>query len=164
MRQSPREFVSGESHYFFGSRYILEVVESDMPGVSLKGKSKILLSAPAGWGKERREALITEWYRRKLKTIVPDVISKWEERMGVKSSDWRVKKMKTKWGTCNIRDKRVWLNLELAKKPMHAIEYVVVHELAHLLERKHNDRFVAIMDEHFPTWRTVKAELNDMVS
>jgi predicted metal-dependent hydrolase len=106
---------------------------------------------------------MNEWYRSQLKTIIPELIAKWEEKIGVRSNDWRVKSMTTRWGSCSILAKRIWLNLELAKKPRHAIEYVIAHELTHLIEKHHNERFMGLMDEHFPTWRSVKAELNEVV-
>jgi hypothetical protein len=100
------------------------------------------------------------WYRQQLKQDIPQLIAKWEPIMNVQVEDWGIKQMKTKWGTCNIRAKRIWLNLELAKKAKHCLEYVVVHEMAHLLERSHGDRFVALMNKFMPNWRFCKDELN----
>lgn len=163
-RQSPREYITGESHYFLWQRYLLEVQESNMKtGASLKWKSKIILQCTPGATKETKESLMNEWYRSELKNIVPELIAKWEERIGVKSNDWRIKNMTTRWGSCNIVAKRIWLNLELTKKPLHAIEYVIAHELTHLLEKHHNERFMSLMDGYFPTWRSVKEELNKLV-
>jgi len=109
---------------------------------------------------EQRERLMTEWYRRQLKAIIPDLIDKWQQVVGVQINDWGVKKMKTKWGTCNREAKRIWLNLDLAKKSIHCLEYIIVHELVHLLERRHNDIFINYMDQFMPTWRRYKDELN----
>ncbi len=103
---------------------------------------------------------MTEWYRAELKRVLLDMIAQWEARIGVQVAEWGVKRMKTRWGTCNIGAKRIWLNLELAKKPPHCLEYVVVHELVHLLERRHNDRFKAFMDQFMPQWRHHRDELN----
>ena len=111
-------------------------------------------------GTEKRERVLLEWYRQQLKEAIPPLIAKWEAIIGVEISDWRVKKMKTKWGTCNIEQRRIWLNLELAKKPFRCLEYIIVHEMVHLLERLHNDRFVSYMDEFMPQWRRCQDELN----
>lgn len=163
-RQSPREYITGESHYFLWHRYLLEVDESTVTqGVALKWKTKIKLSCAHGTTKEKRESLMNEWYRSQLKEIIPELITKWEEKIWVKSNDWRVKSMTTRWWSCSILAKRIWLNLELVKKPRHAIEYVIAHELTHLLEKHHNERFMGLMDEYFPTWRSVKLELNEVV-
>ena len=104
-----------------------------------------------------------EWYRRELKALIPPLIKKWEPQIGVKVKSWGVKLMKTKWGSCNIAAKRIWLNLELAKKNPTCPEYIVVHEMVHLLERLHNEKFVAYMDKFLPNWRSTKAELNGLV-
>jgi hypothetical protein len=103
-----------------------------------------------------------EWYRQELKELAPPIIEKWEKLMNVSMNELAIKKMKTKWGTCNREAKRIWLNLELAKKPLHCIEYIIVHELAHLLERSHNDKFVAIMNNFLPEWKHLKNELNQL--
>jgi predicted metal-dependent hydrolase len=162
-RETPRQFVSGESHYFQGKRYLLEVIESEgKQFVILKGTKKIEIHCKPEASKAKRAELLKEWYRDQLKKITPKLLSKWEKKIGVKSDDWRVKQMKTKWGACNIEAKRIWLNLELAKKPKICLEYIIVHELVHLLERKHNDRFVAFMDEFMPKWRSYREELNSL--
>ena len=101
-----------------------------------------------------------EWCRKELKAIVPALLEKWEQTIGVKADDWGVKQMRTKWGACNIEEKRIWLNLELAKKPKSCLEYIIVHELVHLLERNHNDRFVGYMNQFLPNWRQHRDELN----
>jgi len=103
---------------------------------------------------------MNEWYRSELKNITPDIVHKWESKVGVKVNDWRIKLMKTKWGSCTIEKNRIWLNLELAKKPVHCIEYIIVHEMVHLLERHHNDVFKRFMDQYLPNWRFLKDELN----
>jgi predicted metal-dependent hydrolase len=111
---------------------------------------------------EKRHELMTEWYRGELKKQIPSIIDKWEKILNVKVEDWQVKKMKTKWGSCNIEKKRIWVNLELAKKPEHCLEYIIVHEMVHLLERHHNERFQYYMDTYLPNWRKLKTELNKL--
>ncbi len=160
-RQSSREMVSGESHYFLGRRYRLRIQSGStrVGGVVLK-KSAIELHVPAGTGVQQRERLLHRWYRQQLKAMIPPVVERWQARLGVQLAEWGVKKMKTRWGTCNAEARRIWLNLELVKKPVHCLEYLIVHELIHLLERRHNDRFVALMDLHLPGWRQYRQELN----
>jgi predicted metal-dependent hydrolase len=109
---------------------------------------------------EQRERVLHRWYRQQLKELIPPFLEKWQLALGVQVADWRIKKMKTKWGTCSVEARRIWLNLELAKKPVQCIEYIVVHELVHLIERHHNDRFVSIMDKHLPQWRLHRQKLN----
>jgi predicted metal-dependent hydrolase len=111
---------------------------------------------------EARGNVLKEWYRKELKMQLPELIDKWEKVVGVKCNSWGVKQMRTKWGACNIADKRIWLNLELAKKPQRCLEYIIVHELVHLLERNHNDRFVALMTKFMPKWRLYRDELNSL--
>lgn len=160
-RQSEREMVSGESHYFQGRRYRLRVVEADAPPrVKLNGNSTLELHIRPGTKTEKREEILNQWYRHELKVQLPELIAQWEPVIGVNVADWGVKKMKTKWGTCNIEARRIWLNLELAKKPPQCMEYILVHELVHLLERHHNDRFRELMDRFMPPWRLYRDELN----
>ena len=103
---------------------------------------------------------MNDWYRLQMKSVVPSLVEKWERRIGVKVNECNVKIMKTKWGTCNISDKRIWLNLELAKRHLHCLEFIIVHELIHLIERYHNKRFYSLMDKHMPLWKQYKADLN----
>lgn len=160
-RQLPREYKNRESHYFQGTRYLLNVIEKDAPPkVTLRSKTYIDLTIRPNTPVEKRHEIMTEWYRTELKKEIPALIEKWEKVIGVKANDWQVKQMKTKWGTCNITRKRIWLNLELAKKPLQCLEYVIVHELVHLLERHHNNRFKEFMDVFMPHWRAHKEELN----
>ena len=161
VRQSEREMVTGESHYFMGKRYLLEVIErSGRHQVELKGNRKLLLYVKPNTSLENRQLVLNEWYREQLKKRIPDLLSRWQEKIGVSSQDWGIKKMKTKWGSCNISVKRIWLNLELAKKPPECLEYIIVHELVHLLERHHNDRFKGHMDQFMPNWRIYRDMLN----
>jgi len=155
--------VSGESHYLLGRRYRLRVLEQDGPNrIELKGNSELAIRDRPGTGRDKREQVLNEWYRRHLKSLVPGLIARWQPVIGVRVADWGVKKMKTRWGSCNVRDQRVWLNLELAKKPPHCLEYVLVHEMVHLLERHHNKRFKALMDQFMPQWRLYRDELNQV--
>jgi len=160
-RQSAREMVSGESHYFLGRRYRLRVESGQTSAacVALK-KSVIELRVPAGTGVQRRERLLNRWYRQQLKAMMPPLVEKWQARLGVRLADWGIKKMKTRWGTCNAEARRIWLNLELAKKPTQCLEYIVAHEMVHLIERNHSDRFVGILGKHLPQWRQHRQQLN----
>ena len=160
-RQSERKFISGESHYFKGQRYILNVVyHTGYPKVRIRNKKYIDLQVKYGYTAMQRENVMTNWYRKSLKEQIPALIEKWRKVVGVDDVQWEVKKMKTKWGTCNREAKRIWLNLELAKKPERCLEYIIVHEIVHILERNHTERFVAIMDKTMPQWREYKKELN----
>ncbi|RMD66223.1 M48 family peptidase [Candidatus Parcubacteria bacterium] len=159
-RQSRREMVSGESHYFQGRRYLLEVIEADAPPVVQVNHRKLVLRVRPGTDRDKREAILYRWYRRQLKAQIPPLIAKWEPVIGVQVAEWGVKRMKTRWGTCNIEARRIWLNLELVKKPPRCLEYVLVHEMVHLLERHHNERFRALMSRFLPQWRFYRDELN----
>ena len=160
-RQSQREMVRGESHYFLGKRYRLRIVESSGPPyVSLRNKASLDLHVTPGSTPEQRELLLQRWYRSQLKTLIPPLIEKWEPVLKVRVGDWGVKKMKTKWGSCNSQAGRIWFNLELAKKPPECLEYIAVHEMVHLIERHHNERFIALMDKFLPQWRLFRADLN----
>ena len=160
-RQSVREMVSGETHYLFGQRYRLRVIPHEGAAqIGTVNKSVIELHIRPESSQEYRQTALNEWYRMQLKALVPALLEKWEKRLGVKVNEWGIRRMRTKWGTCNEEAKRIWLNLELAKKHEHCLEYVLVHELVHLIERKHNDRFIAILDKSLPQWRSLKQELN----
>lgn len=159
-RESQRDFVSRESHYFFGKRYLLKVIEHNVsPIVDLKHETMELYIRP-NTGVDKRREILDGWYRQRLKEYVPRIIDKYEKLIGVKVNELGIKKMRTKWGTCSRHAKRIWLNLELAKKPKYCTEYIVVHEMVHLLERKHNGRFTTYMDKFMPNWRLYKEELN----
>ena len=160
-RQSAREYVSGESHYYQGNRYLLNVVYHDAPPkVVRRNKTTLDLLVRTRSDTAQRERVLLAWYRKQLKEMVPPLIAKWKAIIGVEVADWGVKQMKTKWGSCTIEAWRIWLNLELIKKPAHCLEYIVVHEMVHLLERHHNDRFIAYMDQFMPQWRFLRDELN----
>jgi predicted metal-dependent hydrolase len=160
-RQSAREVVSGESHYFQGRRYLLNVVYRDgVPAVAVRNNTTLDLFVRPGSDTAQRGRVLLTWYRRQLQQLIPPLVAKWEAIIGVQVAEWRVKQMKTRWGTCNPDARRIWLNLELIKKPASCLEYIVVHEMVHLLERRHNDRFVALMDRFMPQWRLLRDELN----
>ena len=160
-RLSPREYKNRESHYFQGKRYLLNVIEVDEPPkIVLRSKTYIDLYSRLETTIAKRHEIMNEWYRVQLKRQIPELIEKWGKKLNVKVVEWQVKLMKTKWGSCTIEKKRIWVNLELAKKPIHCLEYIIVHEMIHLLERHHNERFIAFMDNYLPTWRSCKAELN----
>lgn len=164
VRISAREYVAGESHYFLGERYLLQITETTgKQHVELVGKRNMVFHARKNSSPEQRERVMVEWYRKELRKIIPELIKKWEPKMNVHVADWQIRKMKTKWGSCNIEKQLITINLELAKKYLHCIEYIVVHEMVHLLERNHNDRFISYMDQFLPNWRTTKLELNERV-
>ena len=159
-RQSQREMVNGESHYFLGQRYRLRVHEQDAPArVAIRGVASLDLFVRPGTSAEQREAILLRWHREQLKALIPPLLEKWQPILGVQVADWGVKKMKTKWGSCNPASRRLWFNLELAKKPMLCLEYIVVHELVHLLERHHNERFAGLIEAHVPQWRQYREML-----
>lgn len=163
-RLSAREFVSGESHYFFGDRYLLNVMKTTgKQHVEVVGKKTMNLYVRDASTALQMERVMNEWYRDELKKVIPHYIEKWEKEMAVHVKDWGIKRMKTKWGSCNIDAQRIWVNLELAKKPPHCLEYVIIHEMVHLLERHHNKRFRAYMDRFLPNWRAIRSELNEKV-
>jgi predicted metal-dependent hydrolase len=162
-RQSERTFQQRETHYFLGKKYMLRIVESDKPfQIRLRNKTFLDLRVGTGTSLKSKQTYLTEWYRKELKELIAELLPKWEKKIGVSTEDWGVRKMKTKWGTCNIPKKRIWFNLELATKPIRCIEYIVVHELVHLLERLHNEQFQAYMDQFLPQWRRYREELNNL--
>lgn len=160
-RQSEREMVSGESHYFEGRRYRLRVEELAAPPQVVTSSGGILvLRVRPGSDREKREAVLYEWYRSELKERIPGLLAEWEPRLGVQASEVRTRRMRTRWGSCSIEKQRIWLNVELMKKPSSCLEYVLVHELLHLLERNHTAKFSALMGLHLPDWRARRDELN----
>ena len=159
-REAPREYLTKESHYFQGKRYLLKVIEHNSPPKIHLKHSTIELFVRPNTSIEKRKEILDEWYRAELKSIVPKLLEKWEKKIGVKSNEFGIKKMRTKWGTCNTEAKRIWLNLELAKKPIDCVEFIIVHELVHLLERTHNEQFVNYMNKFMPKWRFHREELN----
>jgi predicted metal-dependent hydrolase len=159
-RESRREFINKETHYFQGRKYLLRIFEQNEPAKVVVNKKYLDLYVRPNTRTVQRQFILNKWYRNEMKELIPAYIYKWEKVMPVKVNDFGIKSMKTKWGTCNIEAKRIWLNLELAKKPLQCLEYIVVHEMVHLLERKHNDRFMAYLNKFMPQWRAYKEELN----
>ncbi|MER5529598.1 SprT family zinc-dependent metalloprotease [Streptomyces sp. NPDC002677] len=160
-RQSTREMVTGESHYVWGVRRRMKVVER--PGrahFELDGE-RLLLYVPVGTTAERRRELLDRWYRAQLRHVIPGLIVKWEAVLEVSVPQWNIKRMKTKWGSCNRETGRIWFNVELAKKPPGCLEYIVVHEMTHYLERNHDQRFTKLMERFMPNWRSLRDQLND---
>ncbi|MFA9422447.1 MAG: M48 family metallopeptidase [Sedimentibacter sp.] len=160
----PLEYISGESHCYFGTKYLLNVIPTEKnQHAELINNEYINLFVKSNTSTEERKKVMMEWYRKNLKLAIPKYIDKWENIIGVSVSEWCVKLMKTRWGTCNTQKKRIWLNLELAKKPTTCLEFIIVHEMVHLLERHHNSIFYAYMDEYLPDWKEIRKGLNGMV-
>ncbi len=160
-RQSQRDFVTGESHYYQGRRYRLDVIEYDgPPSVSLLNNSTMKLSVRPGADPGNRETVLQQWYRTRLREQISPLLDKLEPKVGVTVAEVRIKKMKTLWGSCNAEARRIWLNLELAKKSTSCLEYILLHEMIHILERHHNERFQELMDTLMPSWRRYREELN----
>lgn len=159
-RETPREYLDRESHYVWGKRYLLKVVESDEAyAVELKHNEMHLRVRP-GARDEKKQAIVEEWYREQIKKAIPSLIAKWEPLISMKVERFFVQKMKTKWGSCNPDSQSIRLNTDLAKKPPECLEYILVHEMVHLLEPTHNHRFMTLMDQLMPKWRFCRAELN----
>jgi predicted metal-dependent hydrolase len=153
-------WMTGERHPFFGKSYSLNVWETTgKQGAVLREDTYIDLYVKKGSTREKRQKVLNEWYREELKRVIPSYISKWEPMMGVSVKEFRIKQMKTRWGTCNIREHRIWINLELAKRNPRCLEYIVVHEMVHLLERNHNGIFKAYMTKFLPDWKNIREEL-----
>lgn len=161
VRQSMREMVTGESHYYQGRRYLLDVDERvGAPAVSIVNNRTLKLRVRPGMDRDARESVLLRWYRRRLREQLPPLLSKWQPKVGVNVADVRIKRMKTRWGTCTAEAGRIWLNLELVKKSPSCLEFVLVHEMVHLVERHHNDRFRDLMDAMMPQWQLRREELN----
>jgi predicted metal-dependent hydrolase len=159
-RQSEREFVTGESHYFQGRRFRLRVIESDNQLIRRSGNATLELRVPKGSSRQRREAILSDWYRRELSLLVLPLVEKWRDVIEIEPFLVVIRRMKTMWGTCNPESGRISLNLELIKKSPATLEYVLVHELCHFHERHHTVRFRHLMDNFMPNWRTRRDELN----
>lgn len=159
-RETPREYLDRESHYVWGRRYLLKVSESDQPPVVELKHNRMVLRVRPGTDETKRQAIVEEWYREQIKQAAPRLIAKWEQAIGVKCERLFVQRMKTKWGSCNPRARTLRLNTDLAKKPRECLEYLVVHELVHLLEPTHNARFIALMNQSLPKWQSHRQSLN----
>jgi len=159
-REAPREYLDRESHYVWGKRYLLKIQETDAPSKIELKHNKLVLSIRPGTSQERKQAVLEAWYRENLKQAIPAMIEKWQPRLGVRVNRFYVQRMKTKWGSCSFHSGNIRLNTELAKKPLVCLEYIVVHEMTHLLEPTHNSRFTGLMDQFLPKWRFYRDELN----
>jgi predicted metal-dependent hydrolase len=162
-RQSEREYVSGETMYVWGKQYFLQVEYGTGKNTLLLSGDKAILTVRKESSAEQREKFIREWYRNILKKEIVRLLPKWEERTGVKCSGWQTKYMTTRWGTCNIQKRKIWLNLQLAKKTQDCLEYIILHELTHLVEKYHNEAFTSMMDKYMPYWRETKRALNGQI-
>jgi len=161
-RETPRQYIERESHDLWGRRYLLSVVEQDeKPSVQIDHR-RIVLSVRPGSSLAKREEIMHRWQRSLLHAVVPALIGKWETKLGVQVAAYFLQRMKTKWGGCQPRARNIRLNTELVKKPKDLLEYVVVHEMLHLIEPTHGERFVALLDRHYPTWREARVELNEL--
>ena len=161
-RETPRRFVTRESHYVWGKRYLLSVIEHEQkPSVTMDHR-RITLTVRPGSDLSKRASVMHEWHKALLHETVPGLIRKCELKLGVKVSGYFLQRMKTKWGGCNPRARNIRLNTELVKKPKDLLEYVVVHEMLHLIEPTHSERFLTLMSEHYPAWREARAELNEL--
>ena len=156
----PFDYITGETHYLFGNKYQLNVIEHSGQFKVILNNEHINLYVRKGMQTALKQAIMTEWYREQLKRILPELFDKWQEITGITINEWNIKRMKTRWGTCCIKAKRIWVNLEFAKKSMNCIEYLIVHELTHLLERGHGTKFKSYMNKFLPNWKQYKAELN----
>jgi predicted metal-dependent hydrolase len=161
-RETPRQFVERESHYLWGRRYLLSVEEEDgKPSVRLDHRVITLTMRP-GSDRAKRAAVMHEWHKSLLHAAIPELVRKWEPKLGVEVAGYFLQRMKTRWGGCNYRSRTIRLNTELVKKPRDLLEYVVVHEMLHLIEPTHNERFLTLMSRAYPAWREARVELNEL--
>ena len=161
-RQSEREYISGETLYVWGIQYYLQTNYGNRNSLVLSGDKAVLTVRKESTAKQR-ETFVHEWYRELLKSEIMRTLPKWEKITGLKTKSWQTKYMTSRWGTCNIKTGKIWLNLQLAKKTPECLEYVILHELVHLVEKTHNERFIFLMDKYLPMWREVKITLNGQV-
>jgi predicted metal-dependent hydrolase len=161
-RETPREYLERESHYVWGKRYLLRIIEvNEAPSVELK-HNKMILRVRPGSDEKKKQENIDAWYRDQIKKAVPPLIAKWEQLLGIKVERFYVRRMKTRWGSCNHQAFSIRFNTDLAKKPKECLEYIVVHEMAHLREPTHNSRFVTLMDQFMPNWQFYRDKLNQL--
>jgi predicted metal-dependent hydrolase len=159
-RETLREYIDRESHYVWGQRFLLKVIEADRPASVELGHGRMILRVRRGADKAKRKAIVEEWHREQLRKAVPPLIEKWERLMGIRVKRFFVQRMKTKWGSCNDRAGSIRVNTDLARKPKECLEYIVVHEMVYLLEPTHNARFMALMDQFMPKWQSHRHVLN----
>ena len=161
-RETPRKFIERESHFIWGRRHLMTIKHAEAKPLVALDHKRITLTVRPGADAEKRAEIIHEWHKSLLHEVVPSIIHKWQPKLKVHVSSYFLQRMKTKWGSCNHRDCHIRLNTELVKKPKDLLEYVIVHEMAHLLEPTHSERFIAILQKHYPTWREARAELNEL--
>lgn len=159
-RETPREYIERESHYLWGERLLLQVTEKEAPPTVEVKQKKLYLTVRPDTPQEKREEILEEWYREQLKAAAEPLIAKWEQKMNLTLQKFFVRRMKTKWGSCNPNKQTIRLNTELAKKPRECLEYIIVHEMTHLFERTHNERFIQLIDDFLPGWRARREVLN----
>lgn len=161
-RIPPKDYISGESHYLFGKRYMLKVVEGKKSSIDIEGVNKIVITVRKNATKDSKKKMMESWYREQLTKKLNILVPAWEEKTGLKINSWQIKKMKTRWGSCNINKKSINFNLELAKRQVKEMEYVILHELSHLVEKTHNQRFVSHLETYMPNWKLYRKELNSL--
>jgi predicted metal-dependent hydrolase len=159
-RETARDYIDRESHYVWGKRYLLKVVEADRPATVELSHGRMILRVRRGMAKAKRQAIVEEWHRELVRKAVPPLIEKWQRLMGIRVKRFFVQRMKTKWGSCNDRGGSIRLNTDLARKPVECLEYIVLHEMVHLLESTHNARFMTLMDQFMPKWQSYRDVLN----
>ena len=162
-RQTPRQYISGESHYIRGKRYLMRIEKAKRPKIEIRQKKYIYFSIPENYNIEKRQNYYENYLRKELRRDLNILVPKWEAITGLKSREVKIKKMKTKWGTCNPEAKRIWINLELIKKPQKYLEYIILHELIHFIEPAHNENFAKLMEKYMPNWRLYRQGLNDFI-
>lgn len=160
-RETPRKYIGRESHFYFGERYLMKVNESKRNSVIISGKTMMLNTIDRA-DRNQNEKTVAAFYRKELRKKLTALISVHASQMNLGTPEFKIRKMKTKWGSCATDIQRIWFNIELAKKPVECIEYIVVHELVHLLERNHTKRFIGLMDHYLPNWRILKQQLNEL--
>lgn len=162
-RQSEREYISGETLYVWGKQYFLLLEHGTGKNSLVLSGDRAILTVREGIAARQRDNFVHEWYRSLLKQEIARLLPKWEERTGLKCDSWQTKYMTSRWGTCNIQKRKIWLNLQLAKKTPECLEYVILHELLHFVEKHHNDTFISLMDKYMPYWRETKRALNSQI-
>lgn len=161
-REAPRRFIERETHYLWGRRHLMTIATRDEKPSVVVDHKRIVLTVRPGSDARRRAEVMHDWHKALLHEAVPPLIEKWERKLKVDVANYFLQRMKTKWGSCNCQSRNIRLNTELVKKPKDLLEYVVVHEMAHLIEPTHSEKYVAILDRHYPTWREARAELNEL--
>ena len=161
-RQSKREYISGETCYYWGEPNMLQVIYEGKRAKIKKVPNKIIMTVPDGTSEEKRKKLLTEWYRAELKRMLPILLERCEKKIEVKINSCKIRNMKTRWGSCNISKKSILINLQLVKKPIKCLEYVITHELVHLLEKNHTNKFRSLLDKYYPSWKEAKQILEEM--